>query len=141
MDARDEMARLIAWLVQNVDDVESNQIKADIALLLGAAGQMVTVLANRNTTLAKQYRSRKAKAPKTCPAKGPQQRKDTQRSTDTPKTQNAAQKQPEELSHIQQGIRQAGASMADQQRAIRQQIYGQQNREVAFQKAAKAIAS
>ena len=34
MDARDKMTRLIAWLVQNVDDVESSQIKADIALLM-----------------------------------------------------------------------------------------------------------
>ena len=140
MDARDEMARLIAWLVQNVDDVESNQIKADIALLLGAAGQMVTVLANRNTALAKQQHSRKAKAPKTCPAKGSQQRKQPS-TTDIQKTKRDSDNRSKELSAIQQGIRQADPSLADQQRVMRQTIYGPQNGDVAFAKAAKAIAS
>lgn len=53
----------MAWLVQQVDEVDSEQLKADIALLLGVAGQLTTVLADRNTALAKQHRSRKAKPP------------------------------------------------------------------------------
>ena len=45
-----------------------------------------------------------------------------------------------ELSSIQQGIRQADPSLADQQRKLRGYVYSAQNDEVAFQKAAKAIA-
>ena len=141
MDAREEMARLIAWLVQNVDGVESSQIKADIALLLGAAGQLTTVLADRNTALAKQHRSRKTKPPKSAPVKGPQKGNGGRSSADSTDAQNDSEDRSKELSAIQQGIRQADSTMADQQRALRQQIYGQQNDDVAFAKAAKAIAS
>lgn len=31
MEAREELTRLIAWLVQQVDGVDSEQLKADIA--------------------------------------------------------------------------------------------------------------
>jgi hypothetical protein len=141
MDAREEITRLIAWLVQNVDDVESSQIKADIALLLGAAAQMVTVLANRNTALAKQHRSRKAKLPKASPAKGPKQQSDTQRNADSSGDGNDADGRSQGLSRIQQGIIQADASMADQRRAALNKVYGAQNDDVAFRKTAKAIAS
>lgn len=37
MEAREEFTRLMVWLVQQVDEVDSEQLKADIALLLGAA--------------------------------------------------------------------------------------------------------
>lgn len=141
MDARDEMTRLIAWLVQNVDDVESSQIKADIALLMGAATQLVTVLANRNTALAKQHRSRKAKPPKSSPAKAPKQKNDTQRSADSSGNNNDAEGRSQGLSRIQQGILQADASMVDQRRAALNKVYGAQNGDVAFRKTAKAIAS
>lgn len=141
MDARDEITRLIAWLIQNVDDVESSQIKADIALLLGAATQLVTVLANRNTTLAKQRRSRKAKPAKSSPAKASKQQNDTQRSAGSFGNKNDAEGQSQRLSRIQQGIRQADISMADQRRAALNNVYGAQNDEVAFRKTAKAIAS
>lgn len=141
MDARDEMTRLIAWLVQNVDDVESSQIKADIALLMGAATQLVTVLANRNTALAKQYRSRKAKPPKASPTKGPQQQSDKQSNADSSGDGKGAEGRSQGLSRIQQGIIQADASMADQRRAALNKVYGAQNDDVAFRKTAKAIAS
>lgn len=141
MDARDEMAQLIAWLVQNVDEVESGQIKADIALLLGAASQLVTVLANRNTALAKQHRSRKAKPPKTSPSKAPKQQNGTQRSADSFSNGGSAEARSQSLSRIQQGILQADASMADQRRAALKKVYGAQNDDLAFAKAAKAIAS
>ena len=39
-----------------------------------------------------------------------------------------------------QGVQQAEPSLADQQRALRSQIYGAQNDDVAFRKAAKAMA-
>lgn len=141
MDARDELAQLIAWLVQNVDEVESGQIKADIALLLGAASQLVTVLVNRNTALAKQHRSRKAKPPKKRPTKAPQQQNDTQRSADSSGDGNDAEGRSQGLSRIQQGILKADASMADQRRAALNKVYGAQNDDVAFRKTARAIAS
>lgn len=141
MEARDEMARLIAWLVRNVNGVESNQIKADIVLLLGAAAQMVTVLASRNTAILKQNRPRKAKPPKSSPAKAPKQQNDTQRSADSSGNGNDAEGRSQELSRIQQGILQADASMADQRRAALNKVYGAQNDDVAFRKTAKAIAS
>lgn len=141
MDARDEMTRLIAWLVENVDDVESSQIKADIALLMGAATQLVTVLANRNTALAKQHRPRKAKPPKSSPAKAPKQQNDKQSSADSSGNGNDAEGRSQGLSRIQQGIIQADASMADQRRAALNKVYGAQNDDVAFHKTAKALAS
>jgi hypothetical protein len=127
----------MAWLVQNVDQVESSQVKAEIALLLGAASQLVTVLANRNTALAKQQRSHKVKPPKNSPAKAPKQQNDSQRSANSSGNGDDA----EGLSRIQQGILQADASMADQRRAAMNKVYGAQNDDVAFRKAAKAIAS
>ena len=141
MDARDEMTRLIAWLVQNVDDVASSQIKADIALLMGAATQLVTVLANRNTALAKQHRPRKAKPPKSSPAKAPNKRNDKQSSADSSGNGNDAEGRSQGLSRIQQGILQADASMDDQRRAALNKVYGAQNDDVVFRKTAKAIAS
>lgn len=141
MEAREEFTRLMVWLVQQVDEVDSKQLKADIALLLGAAGQLTTVLADRNTALAKQHRSRKAKPPKPSPVKGPKKGKGADSSTDKADVETGTEDRSKQLSAIQQGIRQADPSLADQQRALRQQIYGQQNDDVAFAKAAKAIAS
>ena len=141
MEAREEFTRLMVWLVQQADEVDSEQLKADIALLLGAAGQLTTVLADRNTALAKQHRSRKAKPPKPSPASGPKKGDGAESSTDKADAETGAEDRPKKLSSIQQGIRQADPSLADQQRALRQQIYGQQNDDVAFGKAAKAIAS
>lgn len=141
MEAREEFTRLMVWLVQQVDEVDSEQLKADIALLLGAAGQLTAVLADRNTSLAKQHRSRRAKPPKPSPASGPKKGNGADSSTASPDEDARAEDSFKKLSAIQQGIRQADPSLADQQRALRQQIYGQQNDEVAFAKAAKAIAS
>lgn len=141
MEAREEFTRLMVWLVQQVDEVDSEQLKADIALLLGAAGQLTTVLADRNTSLAKQHRSRKAKPPKPSPQKGPKKGNGADSSTDSSDEDAGTEERFNQLSAIQQGIRQADPSLADQQRALPQQIYGQQNDDVAFAKAAKAIAS
>jgi hypothetical protein len=44
------------------------------------------------------------------------------------------------LSSIQRGIRQAEPKIGDQQQALGGYVYGAQNDEVQFQKAAKAIA-
>ena len=139
MEAREEFSRLMAWLIKNSDAVDSDQIKADIALLLGAAGHLTTVLADRNTSLAKQHRSRKAKPPKPSPARDPKKGNRADSSTDSPDEDAGTEDRFKQLSAIQQGIRQADPSLADQQRALRQQIHGQQNPDVAFQKAAQAI--
>lgn len=78
--------------------------------------------------------------PKASPVKAPQQVKRPPSTSDTPKPQNAAEKRPEELSRIQQGVRQVDPALADQQRALRGKVYGAQNGDVAFRKAGKAIA-
>ncbi len=121
-------------------DADGNKVKLAMDILLAGTSQLGTIFQQRCTQLAKQKQPRKAKPPKASPQRGPQQPKRPPSSTDTPKTQNAAQKRPEELSSIQQGIRQADPSLADQQRALRGKVYGAQNDEVAFRKAAQAIA-
>jgi hypothetical protein len=60
-------------------------------------------------------------------------------STDTPNSQNDSEDRSKAVSSIQQGIRQAEPTLADQQQALRGYVYGAQNDEVAFRKAAKAI--
>lgn len=140
MDIRDEIKRCLAALPQLAAESESKQIKADIDMLLGVALQLTTELANRNAALTKRCNSRKAKQPNSAPAKGPQQRKQPASSTDTLSAQKDAEDRSKELSSIQQGIRQADPSLADQQRKLRGYVYGAQNDEVAFQKAAKVIA-
>lgn len=140
MDAREELKRWIATVVQVSAEEESKVIKQDIDLFLSVAGELSGKLAERNAVLARQKQPCKAKPPKSAPVKGPQQRKRLPSSTATPNTPNAAQKRPEELSSIQQGIRQADPSLTDQQRALRGKVYGAQNDEVAFRKAAQAIA-
>lgn len=145
MEAREEFSRLMAWLIENSDDVESDQIKADIMLLQGAAGQLVTKLAERNAALAKQCRPRKSKPPKSAPVSGPQKGSGGKSSTDSADSKNDSEDRPEGLSSIQQGIIKAlnvpssQPQQQQQQQRLRQQIYGTQNDDVAFAKAAKAI--
>lgn len=141
MDAREQFTQLLAWVIKNSDEVESSQIQADIMLLIGSAGQLVRKMAERNTALAKQCRKRKAKPSKPAPQKGPQHGNGADRNDDVQDGRAEAEDRSKELSAIQQGIRRADPTLADQQQALRQQIYGQQNRDVAFAKAAKAIAS
>lgn len=141
MDMREEIKRCLAIWVQLADEAGSQEIKQDIALLQGTMSQLVTKLTERNAALAKQCRPRKSKPPKSAPVKGPQQRKRAPSSTDTPSAQKDAEDRSKELSAIQQGIRQADLSLTDQQRALRGYVYGAQNDDVAFRKAAQAIAS
>jgi hypothetical protein len=120
---------------------DSDRVKLAMDILLAGTSQLGTVFQQRCAQLATQKQPRKAKPRKAAPQKGPQQPKRPPSSTDNPSAQHATQKRPEELSSIQKGIRQAEPSLADQQRALRGYVYGDQNDEVAFQKAAKAIAS
>ncbi|WP_295445445.1 hypothetical protein [Sphingorhabdus sp. EL138] len=140
MDAREQIKRAILLLPKLAAESESKEIKADIDLMMGVASQLVTVLVSRNDALAKQCSSRKSKPPKPAPQKQPQQQKPKPSNTDTQNSKNDSKDRSKALSSIQQGIRQAEPSHTDQQRALRGYVYGAQNDEVAFRKAAQAIA-
>lgn len=65
MDAREELKRWIATVVQMSAEEESKVIKQDIDLFLSVAGELSGKLADRNASLAKQIRPRsKASVPK-----------------------------------------------------------------------------
>ncbi|WP_395636693.1 hypothetical protein [Sphingorhabdus sp.] len=139
MGAREQIKQAILLLPKLAAEIESKEIKADIDLLMGVALQLVTVLVSRNDALARQCRSRKSKPPKPTPQKQPQTPKPKTSSTDTPHSKNDTEDRSKAISSIQQGIRQAEPSLADQQRALRGHVYGAQNDEAAFRKAAQAI--
>ena len=139
MDAREQIKRAILLLPKLAAEIESKEIKADIDLLMGVALQLVTVLVGRNDALAKQSGSRKSKPPKSAPQKSPQPPKPKMSNADIPHSKNDSEDRSKAISSIQQGIRQAEPSLADQQKALRGYVYGAQNDEVAFRKAAQAI--
>ena len=139
MDAREQIKRAILLLPKLAAEIESKEIKADIDLVMGVASQMVTVLVSRNDALAKQCGSRKSKPPKPAPQKSPQTPKPEPSNSDAQNSKNDSKDRPKAVSSIQQGIRQAEPSLADQQQALRGYVYGAQNDEVAFRKAAQAI--
>jgi hypothetical protein len=141
MDAREELKRWIATVVQMSAEEESKVIKQDIDLFLSVAGELSGKLAERNTALAKQCRSSsKAKPPKPAPQKAQKQPKQELSTADTPKSQNDSEDRSQERSGQSLQKQQAQPSLADQQQALRGYVYGAQNDEVAFRKAAKAIA-
>jgi len=121
-------------------EADSDQVKLAMDIFLTGASQLGTIFQQRCHQLATQKQPRTAKPPKAAPQRGPQQPMRTQSNTDTPKPQNDAEGRAKELSSIQQGIRQADPSLADQRRAALGKVYGAQNDDVAFRKAAKAIA-
>ena len=148
MDEREELKRWIATVVQNAANEDSKLVKADIDLFLGVAGQLAGVLSSRYETLAKKYRPNRSKPPKLAPAKPLQQHSSPKSSADTPKPKmdaQGAQNRPDRMSRIQQGIQQgvqkAQQAPKSQQQALLRQVYGAQNKDVAFAKAAKALAS
>ena len=141
MDAREELKRWIAMVVQLSSEEESKTIKQDIDLFLSVAGELSGKLAERNTALAKQCRSsRKAKPPKPAPQKVQKQPASSPSNDDNPTSQNPAQDRSQERSEQLQQRQKAQPSPTDQQQALRGYVYGAQNDEVAFRKAAKAIA-
>ncbi|WP_395615432.1 hypothetical protein [Sphingorhabdus sp.] len=139
MNAREQIKRAVLLLPKLAAESESKEIKADIDLLMGVALQLVTVLVSRNDALARQCRSRKSKPPKPTPQSTAQTQKPKPSSTDTQNSKNDSVDRSTAISSIQQGIRQAEPTLADQQQALRGYVYGAQNDEVAFRKAAKAI--
>jgi hypothetical protein len=144
MDAREEMKRWIATIIQNATQEDSSQVKADIDLFLGASSQLAGTLSGRYETLAKRYRPNRPKPPKLPPAKPLQQDSGSQSSADTPQTQMDAQNaknRPEGKSRIQQGVLKAQQRPKSQQQELLRQVYGPQNKAVAFLRAAKTLAS
>jgi hypothetical protein len=140
MDAREELKRWIAMVVQLSSEEESPIIKQDIDLFLSVAGELSGKLAERNTELAKQCRSSsKAKPPKPAPQKAQKQPDPELSTADTPQSQNDSEDRSQERSGQSLQKQQAQPSPTDQQRALRGYVYGAQNDEVAFRKAAQAI--
>lgn len=141
MDAREELKRWIATVVQMSAEEESKVIKQDIDLFLAVAGELSGKLADRNASLAKQIRPRSsAKPSKPSPQKAQKQPEVSPSSDDSPASQNAAQDRSQERSGQLSQLQQSQPSPVDQQRAFRGYVYGAQNDEVAFRKAAQAIA-
>ena len=141
-DKIDDMEALqlwIAYVVKNAKGADADRVMQAMDMMLAGVAQLGLVLQQRCIQLASQKQPRKAKPPKAAPAKGPQQRKLKPSNVDTAQTKNDAEDRSEAFSSIQQGIRQAQPSQTDQQRALRGYVYGAQNDEVAFRKAAQAI--
>lgn len=141
MDAREELKRWIATVVQMSAEEESKVVKNDIDLFLSVAGELSGKLADRNVALAKQIRPRSsAKPSKPAPQKAQKEPDPSLSSDDSPAPQNVAQDRSQERSGQSPQKQEAEPSETDQQRALRGYVYGAQNDEVAFRKAAKAIA-
>lgn len=75
MDAREELKRWLAVLLDMAVEAESKTIKQDADMLLAVASEMTGKLADRNAALARQCRPRSAKPPKASPQSGPKQPK------------------------------------------------------------------
>ena len=127
-------------VVEMAREADSDQVKLAMDIFLAGTSQLGTIFQQRCHQLATQKQPRTAKPSKAAPQRGPQQPKRTHSSTDSPNTQNDAEGRAKALSSIQQGIRQADPSLSDQRRAALGKVYGAQNNDVAFRKAAKAIA-
>ena len=140
MDAREELKGWIATVVQMSGEEESKVIKQDIDLFLSAAEELSGKLADRNTALAKQIRPRSsAKPSKPAPQKAQKQPEPSPSSDDTPDGDKDAEARSKERSGQLQQRQRSEPSPVDQQRALRGYVYGAQNDEVQFQKAAKAL--
>jgi hypothetical protein len=144
MNAREELKRWIAMIIELSAEEESKVVKQDIDLFLSVAGELSGKLADRNTSLAKQIRPRSsASAPKSSkpsPQKAQNKSEPSQSNDDSPASQNVAQDRSQERSGLSAQKQQAHPSPTDQQQALRGYVYGAQNDGVQFQKAAKAIA-
>lgn len=142
MDAREELKRWIAMVVQLSAEEESKVIKQDIDLFLAVAGELSGKLADRNASLAKQIRPRSKTKPSKPSKPAPQKvQKKPEASPssddDVPKFHYDAEDRSQERSGQSS---QSQRSPTDQQLTLRGYVYGAQNDQAQFQKAAKAIA-
>ncbi len=143
IDDIEELKRWIAVALQNAAKADSERLKLYIDLMLVGAEQFTGILQSKCAALAKQCRPRNAKPPKRAPQSGPQKQNDKQRSDDKQDAAKGAEGVSQGQSSIGQGIQKAlnADPSPETQRQLRHQIYGTQNKDVAFNKAAKAIAS
>ena len=142
-DKNDEIHLLrdaVIAVINMADDASNDNVKLAMDILLAGTSQLGTIFQRRCVQLANQKQPRAAKPPKPAPQKTAQAPKPKTSSTDTPNSQNDSKDRSKAVSSIQQGIRQAEPSQTDQQQALRGYVYGAQNDEVAFRKAAQAIA-
>jgi hypothetical protein len=126
-------------VIDMADDATNDNVKLAMDILLAGTSQLGTIFQRRCVQLANQKQPRAAKPRKPAPQKTAQTQKPKPSSTDTQNTKNDTEDRSKAISSIQQGIRQAEPSPTEQQRALRGYVYGAQNDEVAFRKAAKAI--
>jgi hypothetical protein len=141
-DENDEIHLLrdaVIAVIDMADDASNDNVKLAMDILLAGTSQLGTIFQRRCVQLANQKQPRAAKPPKPAPQKSPQTQKPKPSSTDTQKGKNDTEDRSKAISSIQQGIRQAQPSPTDQQQALRGYVYGAQNDEVAFRKAAQAI--
>ena len=143
IDDIEELKRWIAVGLQNAAKADAERLKLYIDLMLVGAEQFTGILQSKCVALAKQCRPRNAQPPKPAPQKRRQKQSDKQRSDDKQNATKGAEGVSQGQSSIGQGIQQAlNAEQSPQsQQQLRRQIYGAQNKDVAFNKAAKAIAS
>lgn len=143
IDDIEELKRWIAVGLQNAAKADAERLKLYIDLMLVGAEQFTGILQSKCVALAKQCRPRNAKPPKPAPQSGPQKQNDTQRSDDKQGAAKGTEGVSQGQSSIGQGIQKAlnADPSPETQRQLRHQIYGTQNKDVAFNKAAKAIAS
>jgi hypothetical protein len=126
-------------VIDMADDADSDQVKLAMDILLAGTSQLGTIFQRRCAQLANQKQPRAAKPPKPAPQKSPQTQKPKPSNADIQNGSNGSEDRSKAISSIQQGIRQAQPSPTDQQQALRGYVYGAQNDDVAFRKAAKAI--
>jgi hypothetical protein len=126
-------------VIDMANDADSDQVKLAMDILLAGTSQLGTIFQRRCVQLANQKQPRAAKPSKPVPQKSPQSPKPKTSNADTQQHKNDSENRSKAISSIQQGIRQAEPSLADQQQALRGYVYGAQNDEVAFRKAAQAI--
>ena len=127
-------------VIDMADDASNDNVKLAMDILLAGTSQLGTIFQRRCVQLANQKQPRAAKPPKPAPQKTTQAPKPKPSSSHTQNSKNGSEDRSKAVSSIQQGIRQAEPTLADQQQALRGYVYGAQNDEVAFRKAAKAIA-
>jgi len=127
-------------VIDMADDTSNDNVKLAMDILLAGTSQLGTIFQRRCVQLASQKQPRAAKPPKPAPQNSPQTPKPKTSSTDTQNSKNDSEDRSKAVSSIQQGIRQAEPTLADQQQVLRGYVYGAQNDEVAFRKAAQAIA-
>ena len=126
-------------VIDMADDASNDNVKLAMDILLAGTSQLGTIFQRRCVQLANQKQPRAAKPPKPAPQKTAQTQKPKPSNADTLHSKNDSEDRSKAISSIQQGIRQAEPSPTDQQQALRGYVYGAQNDEVAFRKAAQAI--